>query len=239
MSRLLVVEDDLQIGTLLESGLRANGHTVDWARTGASAIDLVDRQSFELVLLDLGLPDVDGVQVCREIRLRDPDCVLVMLTARRDEMDVIVGLEAGADDYITKPFGLTELLARVRAHLRRASGAGPSTAPSFESGDLRIDFTSRRCEVRGTEVRLRAKEFDLLARLVAEPGHAVSRESLMADVWDENWFGSTKTLDVHMASLRRRLADVAAAMEPPPLLPSITTLRGHGYRLDSPPTLNS
>jgi DNA-binding response OmpR family regulator len=137
MSRLLVVEDDLQIGTLLESGLRANGQTVDWARTGASAIDLVDRKSFELVLLDLGLPDVDGVQVCREIRLRDPDCVLVMLTARRDEMDVIVGLEAGADDYITKPFGLTELLARVRAHLRRASGSGPSTAPSFESGDPR------------------------------------------------------------------------------------------------------
>jgi DNA-binding response OmpR family regulator len=235
MSRLLVVEDDVQIGTLLESALRANGHTVAWARTGAAAIDVVDQQSFELVLLDLGLPDIDGIQVCREIRLRDPDCVLVMLTARREEMDVIVGLESGADDYLTKPFGLTELLARVRAHLRRASGAGTPNPPSFESGELRIDFTSRRCEVRGIEVRLRAKEFDLLARLVAEPGHAVSRESLMADVWDENWFGSTKTLDVHMASLRRRLADAAATLEPPAQLPSITTLRGHGYRLEMPP----
>ena len=235
MSRLLVVEDDLQIGTLLESALRANGHTVAWVRTAAAAVELVDRQSFELVLLDLGLPDVDGVQVCREIRLREPDCVLVMLTARRDEMDVIVGLEAGADDYLTKPFGLTELLARVRAHLRRASGAGASTAPAFSSGDLRIDLTARRCEVAGTEVRLRAKEFDLLARLATEPGHAFSRESLMADVWDENWFGSTKTLDVHMASLRRRLSDAAAAMDPPALLPSITTLRGHGYRMECPP----
>jgi DNA-binding response OmpR family regulator len=236
MSRLLVVEDDLQIGTLLESALRANGHTVDWVRTGAAAVDRVDKQSFELVLLDLGLPDIDGVQVCREIRLREPDCVLVMLTARRDEMDVIVGLEAGADDYLTKPFGLTELLARVRAHLRRASGSGVSTAPTFESGDLRIHFTARRAEVSGTEVRLRAKEFDLLARLASEPGHAVSRESLMADVWDENWFGSTKTLDVHMASLRRRLSDAAAALDTPALLPSITTLRGHGYRLENLPS---
>jgi DNA-binding response OmpR family regulator len=235
MSLLLVVEDDLQIGTLLESALRANGHTVTWARTGAAAIELVDRQSFELVLLDLGLPDIDGVQVCREIRLREPDCVLVMLTARRDEMDVIVGLEAGADDYLTKPFGLTELLARVRAHLRRASGTAEATAPTFESGGLLIDFTARRCEVGGIEVRLRAKEFDLLARLATEPGHAVSRESLMADVWDENWFGSTKTLDVHMASLRRRLSDAAAGLDPAPLLPAITTLRGHGYRLENPP----
>ena len=173
-----------------------------------------------------------------EIRLREPDCVLVMLTARRDEMDVIVGLEAGADDYLTKPFGLTELLARVRAHLRRASGAGGPIAPAFVSRDLTIDFTARRCEVGGEEVRLRAKEFDLLARLATEPGHAVSRESLMADVWDENWFGSTKTLDVHMASLRRRLSDAAAAQDPPALLPTITTLRGHGYRLENPPGRN-
>ena len=231
MSRLLVVEDDRQIGTLLESALRANGHTVSWARTGASAVDAVEKENFDLVLLDLGLPDVDGVQVCREIRLRQPDCVLVMLTARRDEMDVVVGLEAGADDYLTKPFGLTELLARVRAHLRRASSESPG-APAFEAGDLRIDVSARRCEVGGVEVRLRAKEFDLLARLAAEPGRAVSRESLMADVWDANWFGSTKTLDVHMASLRRRLAEVAVAHDPPALLPTITTLRGHGYRLE-------
>ncbi|MDQ1585808.1 MAG: hypothetical protein QOJ90_1471 [Actinomycetota bacterium] len=232
MSRLLVVEDDQQIGTLIESALRANGHTVDWARTGAAALDLVDRHSFELVLLDLGLPDTDGLHVCREIRMREPDCVLVMLTARREEMDVIVGLEAGADDYLTKPFGLTELLARVRAHLRRASGKGAAQQTVFQSSDLRIEFDARRCEIRGTEVRLRGKEFDLLARLAADAGHAVSRETLMADVWDTNWFGSTKTLDVHMASLRRRLSDAAARLDPPAVLPPITTLRGHGYRLE-------
>src|SRR4051794_20786238 len=119
MSRLLVVEDDQQIGSLLESALRANGHDVRLARTGADAIETVEQHSYELVLLDLGLPDIDGLEVCREIRLRQPDCVLVMLTARLDEMDVVVGLEAGADDYLTKPFSLTPLLARVRAHLRR------------------------------------------------------------------------------------------------------------------------
>jgi DNA-binding response OmpR family regulator len=213
--------------------LRANGHRVTWARRGDEALRLAADQPFDLVLLDLGLPDVDGVHVARELRSLQADCVIVMLTARRDEMDVVVGLESGADDYLTKPFGLTELLARVRAHLRRASSSVPS--PVYEFADLRVDVAARRCLVRDSEITLRAKEFDLLARLSADAGRVVSRETLMADVWDEHWFGSTKTLDVHMAALRRRLTLAAEHADPPALLPTITTLRGHGYRLELVP----
>jgi DNA-binding response OmpR family regulator len=155
-----------------------------------------------------------------------------MLTARRDEMDVVVGLEAGADDYVTKPFGLNELLARIRAHLRRHATDETTAPESFVDGDLVLDLHSRRCSVAGVAVDLRAKEFDLLARLAREPGRAVSRDELMADVWDENWFGSTKTLDVHIAALRRRLAVPSESAGRPLRLPAIATLRGHGYRLD-------
>lgn len=236
MAHLLLVEDDDEIGRLLHGALRANGHQVSWQRTGHSALREAERTSFDLVLLDLGLPDADGVEVCRDLRVRQPGCVLVMLTARRDEMDVVVGLEAGADDYLTKPFGLTEVLARVRAHLRRRTVDSTlgDVAPAIAIGDLMVDVGSRRATVAGVDVTLRTKEFDLLARLAREPGRAVSRETLMADVWDENWFGSTRTLDVHIASLRRRLAD-AAETHPPVHLPTITTLRGHGYRLDPAP----
>jgi DNA-binding response OmpR family regulator len=235
MANLLLVEDDETIGRLVESALRANGHTASWQQSGRSALDAADHERFDLILLDLGLPDIDGVEVCRDLRTRQPGSVLVMLTARRDEMDVVVGLEAGADDYLTKPFGLTELLARVRAHLRRRSvnrtPDGHDDEP-FVSGDLVLDGESRRCLVAGTEVALRAKEFDLLSRLAAQPGQAVSRDTLMTDVWDENWFGSTKTLDVHIASLRRRLVEAAESADPPARIPVITTLRGHGYRLE-------
>jgi DNA-binding response OmpR family regulator len=210
--------------------LHANGHRVTWVRRGDEALHLAAEQTVDLVLLDLGLPDLDGVHVARELRSLQPDCVIVMLTARREEMDVVVGLEAGADDYLTKPFGLTELLARVRAHLRRASSGTPS--PAYEFADLRVDVAARRCLVQDSEITLRAKEFDLLARLSADAGRVVSRETLMADVWDEHWFGSTKTLDVHMAALRRRLTEAAEQAEPPAQLPTITTLRGHGYRLE-------
>jgi DNA-binding response OmpR family regulator len=235
MAHLLLVEDDEEIGQMLAGALRANGHQVSWQRTGSSALHEADRATFDLVLLDLGLPDVDGVEVCRDLRVRQPNCVLVMLTARRDEMDVVVGLEAGADDYLTKPFGLTELLARVRAHLRRrtvdSTTSGVAAAP-MSVGDLTVDVGSRRASIAGADLALRAKEFDLLARIVREPGIALSRETLMADVWDENWFGSTRTLDVHVAALRRRLAEAAP---PAARLPRISTLRGYGYRLDPPP----
>lgn len=233
MSALLLVEDDPTMGPLLASALTANGHEVSWQRTGASALAQSAIQEFDLVLLDLGLPDVDGVDLCRQLKQRRPQCIVVMLTARKEEMDVIVGLESGADDYLMKPFRLTELLARLRAHLRRATSAEPVATTPFESGDLWVDVSSRRCRVAGVEVALRPKEFDLLARLVVEPGRAVTREALMSDVWDDNWFGSTKTLDVHMAALRHRLNDAAVAANATHV-PTISTLRGHGYRLEDP-----
>ena len=231
MARLLVVEDDERIGRVLQSSLQATGHDVTWQRTGRSALAAAAGTAYDLTLLDLGLPDMDGIEVCRELRATSPGTVIMMLTARRDEMDAVVGLEAGADDYVTKPFGLSELQARIRAHLRRRSVQVVSDSAPFVSGDLVVDAEARRCLVAGVEITLRAKEFDLLARLVASAGTALSRETLMADVWDDNWFGSTKTLDVHIAALRRRLADAAAATDPPARLPEIVTLRGFGYRV--------
>ena len=224
MFTLLVVEDDETIGSALHSSLRAHGYRVQWERSGHDALRTADRGAFALVLLDLGLPDLDGVEVCRRIRASQPSTVLIMLTARTDEMDVVVGLEAGADDYLTKPVRLTELLARIRAHLRR--GRPVAAQSTLVVGDLTVSMAERRALVGGQEITLRTKEFDLLARLAAQPGHAISRETLMADVWDERWLGSTKTLDVHVASLRRRLA------ESPGVPPQIVTLRGFGYRLE-------
>ena len=230
--RVLVVEDDDVIGAALESTLRVNGYQVLWVRTGRSALRAATAETFDLVLLDLGLPDLDGVEVCRQLRAAQSSSVVVMLTARQDEMDVVVGLEAGADDYLTKPFRSAELLARIRAHLRR----GPTTSglsDVLRAGDLELDTAARRCSLAGTVLGLRTKEFDLLARLATEPGVAVSREALMADVWDAHWTGSTKTLDVHVATLRRRLAG-AAEQTPAARPPTIVTLRGFGYRLDEP-----
>ncbi|WP_028937973.1 response regulator transcription factor [Pseudonocardia spinosispora] len=229
MSRVMVVEDDETIGSVLKSSLSGQGHDVVWQRTGQGAIDEAARSNFALVLLDLGLPDVDGIQVCRRIRATQPQTVLVMLTARTEEMDVVVGLEAGADDYLTKPVRLGELLARVRAHLRRSGPSDPQAQPT-SIGDLMLDQSSRRVTVGGQELSLRTKEFDLLARLVASPGTAISRHTLMTEVWDEHWHGPTKTLDVHIAALRRRLETMAEFGA----VPRIMTLRGHGYRLELP-----
>ncbi|MBO2453226.1 response regulator transcription factor [Actinomadura barringtoniae] len=232
MARLMVVEDDETIGALLESQLRMQDHEVTWVRAGRTAVREAAMTEFDLVLLDLGLPDVDGVEVCRQLRQAQPGCVLVMLTARQEEMDVVVGLDAGADDYLTKPFGLTELIARVRAHLRRGVPAAPRH--TIVIGDLVVDTAARRSTVAGQEVKLRPKEFDLLARLAEDLDAAVTREQLIDDVWDINWSGSTKTLDVHIAALRSRLAEAA---EPSgAVIPQIVTLRGHGYRLEGPPS---
>jgi DNA-binding response OmpR family regulator len=230
VARILVIEDDETIGDALRTSLHAHGYEVRWERTGRDALACPPA---DLVLLDLGLPDLDGVEVCRRMRTRFPAAVLVILTARTEEMDVVVGLEAGADDYLTKPVRLAELHARVRAHLRR-DAALPQAEQATPIGDLLVDPAARRVTLAGLELAMRAKEFDLLARLAAEPGRAVSRETLMAEVWDENWFGSTKTLDVHVAALRRKLAD--AAIDTPARVPNIVTLRGHGYRLEAPDT---
>jgi DNA-binding response OmpR family regulator len=238
MAELLVIEDEEKIGELLVSALGANGHSVTWRRDGAGALSASRAGSFDLALLDLGLPDLDGVDVCRALKRHQPQCVVVILTARRDEMDVVEGLESGADDYLVKPFRMTELLARVRAHLRRAT-FGELVIETFTSGDLSLDPGARRCLVRDREVSLRPKEYDLLTRLAAEPGRAVTREALMDDVWDRNWFGSTKTLDVHVAALRRRLAEAAESFDPPATVPAITTLRSHGYRLEAAPAPHS
>ena len=233
MADLLVVEDDATIGEALSSGLRSHGHSVVWEQTARGALAAAAGRVFDLVLLDLGLPDLDGIEVCRRLRLDQPSTVIVVLTARREEIDVVVGLEAGADDYLTKPFRFGELLARIRAHLRRSATTSPS-GPVVTVGDLVVDVPARRVTLAGDEVALRAKEFDLLARLAADAGQAVSRETLMADVWDANWYGSTKTLDVHVGAVRRRLAAAAACTGG--AAPEIATLRGHGYRLDTPAT---
>jgi DNA-binding response OmpR family regulator len=230
VAAVLVVEDDAVIGQALETGLRAHRHDVRWVRTGMDAVAAADTGSFDLVLLDLGLPDRDGIEVCRALRERLPGCVIVILTARDEEVDVVVGLEAGADDYLTKPFRLAELAARIRAHLRRRAPHS-STAPVARVGRLVVDAAARRAWLGEEEIALRAKEFDLLARLATEPGTLVSRETLMSDVWDENWFGSTKTLDVHIASVRAKLGAVTQPGGDP--VPRIVTLRGRGYRLDT------
>jgi DNA-binding response OmpR family regulator len=181
------------------------------------------------MLLDLNLPDLDGIEVCRRLRARASDTTIVMLTARHDEIDVVVGLEAGADDYVTKPFRLAELLARVRAHLRRPRTASDAAPPErVQIDDLDVDFGARRAFVAEVEIGLRPKEFDLLALLALEAGRVVTREQIMSDVWDEHWFGSTKTLDTHVSALRRKLGRRRDGED------RITTLRSVGYRLEAP-----
>ena len=222
--RILIVEDDERIGSTLLRALEGNAYEPTWAQSGLGAIERAAERRPDLVLLDLGLPDIDGLEVCRRLHASDATLDIIMLTARDEELDVVVGLDAGAIDYITKPFKLAELMARIRAQLRRTE---PGSAARATAGDLAVDTEARRAWLAGNELELRAKEFDLLARLVTDAGKALSRETLMADVWDENWFGSTKTLDFHIAALRRKIdsADVPSR---------ITTLRGVGYRYELP-----
>lgn len=226
---VLVVEDDTVLGSHLRSALQAHGYAARWASTAAEALAAAATEIPALVLLDLGLPDADGVDLARDLRLAHPDAVIVVLTARTAELDVIAGLDAGADDYLTKPFRLNEVLARVRAHLRRRPAA--NVAPRRPTGSLAVDPTARRVTFAGTEIRLRPKEHEVLALLAARVGEAVSRADLMAGVWDENWFGSTKTLDVTVASLRQHLVEAGVTGPDAPIL---VTLRGFGYRLDPP-----
>jgi DNA-binding response OmpR family regulator len=223
--RLLLVEDDRTIGSSLQQALAGQGYEVALAPDGSSARASFARDRPDLVLLDLGLPDIDGVDLCRELRGAEPGLPILMLTARHDEADIVVGLDAGADDYVTKPFRLAELLARIRAHLRRPPDA--AYAGDLVVGSLHIDRAARRVRLGDEELALRPREFDLLTLLAAHAGNALTRERIMAEVWDEHWFGSTKTLDVHVSALRRKLAE--APGEPP----TITALPRVGYRLDA------
>ena len=201
---------------------------MEWVRTGTDALAT---DPGDLVLLDLGLPDLDGRQVCRKLRDRGPVPIIV-LTARDDEVERVLLLEMGADDYVLKPFGFRELVARIRAVHRRsvqtlapAASASPSASDGEPGSGLVVDLRARRVTLDGSAIELAPKEFDLLALLAADPGRAHTRDHIIEQVWDEHWWGPTKTLDVHISALRKKLGSAAW----------ISTLRGVGYRLDPPP----
>jgi DNA-binding response OmpR family regulator len=228
-SFILLVEDDDGIATPLAAALRGAGYDVVRAHNGREALARAGKGA-EAVVLDLGLPDVDGVEVARRLRSTLPGVPVLMLTARTSEADVVVGLDAGADDYVTKPFRLAELLARLRALLRRAREGRDEAGPGLVSAqDVRVDRAARRAWRGDVELDLSAKEFDLLALLVAHPGRVQTRERIMSDVWDTTWLGSTKTLDMHVSWLRRKLGDDAAHPR------YITTVRGVGFRFEEDP----
>ena len=244
--QVLIVEDDDAIAVPLLRTLGREGYAVERVASGVEAVARVDAGGVHLILLDLGLPDMDGLDVCRQVREDGYDGGVMILTARGGELDRVVGLDVGADDYLAKPFGLAELLARVRALLRRtgsadtqgtdeqgapdvaggSGAAGPATAVPPQAGGLRVDTRARRVWVDDREVALTSKEFDLLALLDSDRGGVLTRERLMDEVWDENWFGSTKTLDVTVGRLRQKLEDSAAPVR-------IVAVRGVGFRLEA------
>ncbi len=216
MAKLLVVEDDDAISEPLVRALVREGHEVAHAASGEAALAEIEANDLDLLVLDVGLPGIDGIEVCRRVVERRPRPAILMLTARSSELDEVLGLDAGADDYLTKPFTLSVLAARVRALLRRGEQG------AAEASGVRVDPSSRRAWLGEAELELSPKEFDLLALLVSRAGEAVRREEIMDRVWDENWWGPTKTLDTHIGWLRRKLGD-------PEL---ITTVRGVGFRFE-------
>ncbi len=219
--RVLVVEDEDAIAEPLVEGLQREGWEVERVATGAEALERVD--DAEIVLLDVRLPDIDGFTVCREIRARSRVPV-IMVTARGEEIDRVVGLELGADDYVVKPFGLRELVARMRAVLRRFGDEPTTDADGIvTAGTVSIDTRARRVSVEGKELadELTPKEYDLLLALAADPGTVVPKERLVREVWGTSWYGAAKTVDVHVASLRRKLGDPGL----------VETIRGVGLRL--------
>ena len=225
--RILVVEDEESISGPFADALRRAGFEALVTGTAAGALELAADAEPDLVMLDLALPDGDGRDVCRELRRRS-DVPIVMLTARGTEMDKVVGLELGADDYVVKPFSAREVISRIRAVLRRSAARDGGTMEAVRVGELELDPAARIARLHGEPLDLSRKEFDLLAELMRHAGHVVAREDLMAKVWDVNWFGSTKTLDVHIGWLRRKLGD-------DPANPTyIETVRGVGFRFASP-----
>ncbi len=256
---LLLVEDDDGITMPLTRTLEREGYTVERVATGAEGLARVSRGGVDLIVLDLGLPDMDGLDVCRQVRSGGYRAGILILTARGGELDRVVGLDVGADDYLSKPFGLSELLARVRALLRRTgvirpgTAHPPATAPVADPGSavpttvaaagpeaadsstpegpqpLRVDVSARRVWAQDEELYLTSKEFDVLALLDSDRGAVFTRERLMDEVWDENWFGSTKTLDVTIGRLRQKLSGTAADIR-------IVSVRGVGFRLEASPS---
>jgi len=212
--RALVVEDDPGIARSMARGLAGAGYDVQVVATGAQALAAAQA---DVVLLDLGLPDMDGIEVCRSLRQRG-EAAIIVVTARGEEGDRVVALDEGADDYLVKPFGLAELLARIRAVLRRIRPSGPAV---YIHGPMTVDPRTRRVTVGGGEIALTPKEFDILECLAADPGRVVTRQELLERVWDANWYGPTKVLDVHVAALRRKLG-VPGLVE---------TVYGRGFRL--------
>jgi DNA-binding response OmpR family regulator len=221
MTRVLLAEDDTSISEPLSRALRREGYQVEVTEDGPTTLGRAMSDGIDLILLDIGLPELDGLEVCRRVRAEGNGVPVLILTARADEVDTVVGLDAGADDYVTKPFRLAELLARVRALLRRGTTESPGTVRG-----VRVDAEARRAWHGDVELDLTTKEFDLLWILLRDAGKVVTREQIMREVWDAKWWTSTKTLDMHISWLRRKLGDDAHH----PLY--ITTVRGVGFRFE-------
>ncbi len=224
--KILLVEDDRSIAASVIDGLTAEGFAVEHAATGASALAAT---GYDMVLLDLGLPDMDGRDVCRQLRARTA-VPIIMLTARAEEFDRVLGLELGADDYVTKPFSFRELVARIRAVGRRTIDVAPGqvvtddTGSAQQIGDLTLDRRTRRVHIGAEEIALTAKEFDLFAYLATDVGAVRTRTEILESVWDAHWYGPTKTVDAHVASLRKKLGSHDW----------IQSVRGVGFRLEPP-----
>jgi DNA-binding response OmpR family regulator len=217
--RILMVEDDFRVAAAMMSMLQRSGYTVEHAATAEAALSAAPS---DLVLLDLNLPDGDGVDVCRTLRARDPDLAIIAVTARGEERDRVVGLRMGADDYVVKPFSMAELQARIEALLRRTARSGRAAPETVEVGPLRIDYAARTVQVDGRPVTLTRKEFDILGSLARQPGVVLTGERLLLDVWQTTWSGR-HTLQVHVGSLRAKLGR-------PDLVQNV---RGVGYRLST------
>jgi DNA-binding response OmpR family regulator len=223
---VLVVEDEEDIAVPLIRTLEREGYEVTRASSGVDAVAFVVEHTPAVVILDLGLPDMDGIDVCRQMRTAGYQGGIIMVTARAGELDRVVGLDVGADDYLAKPFGLAELLARVRALLRRSAIVTQDGTVVTTASGLKIDAASRRVHLGEREIALTAKEFDVLAVLASHHDKVVPRETLMNEVWDQNWYGSTKTLDVTIGRLRSKL-EAAEAGE------KVVAIRGVGFRLET------
>jgi two-component system, OmpR family, response regulator RegX3 len=227
---VLLVEDEESITVPLREALAREGFDASVAGTAAEALELARSLQPDVVLLDVMLPDGSGFDVCRELR-RESSVPIIMVTARGEEAERIVGLELGADDYVTKPFSAREVAARIRAVLRRAeprSDGADGGEAALQVGDLRVDVARRTATLEERPLELSRKEFDVLALLAGEAGRVVTRERLLEEVWDTTWFGSTKTLDVHVSGLRRKLGDDPSAPR------YLRTVRGVGFRLTAP-----